>query len=65
MGGLFRAAPLARHRAEARPMPGVGISTRNTRPPEVRAGATGPGFCHRLAREGIPVTKPLIQDRPI
>src|SRR3954471_7387000 len=39
-------------------MPLVGISVRNTRDPELRAGGTGGLFCHRLAREGFPVTKP-------
>ena len=41
MGGLFPAAPLARHRVEAPATPGVGISVRNTRAPEVMAGGTG------------------------
>jgi hypothetical protein len=40
MGGLLRAASLARHRAEAAAMPGDGISVRDTRDPEARAGCT-------------------------
>src|SRR3954469_22374558 len=61
-GGLLRGAPFARPRVQAPAMPVVGVSVRNIRHPGVRASNESRLYCHRLAREGFPVTK--FPDRP-
>jgi hypothetical protein len=66
MGGLLRAASLARHGVEAPAMPGEGISVRDTHDPEVMAGGTGTWVLSPTRARGDRGDKtPLIQHKPL
>ena len=52
-GRALLVAPLARHRIDAPPTPGVSLSTRNTCGQWGDGWQHGASFCHSLAREGV------------